>query len=286
MMNIKENEIATLVNSVLEDYQEYPVLLDKELESNIAYLKTLRESYIRTVQDIVEITQSSSRQNLKILEIGSFYGLVSICLSQLGYQVTATDIPDFIFNDSLQKKLSKNNISSFGCDLSQLEFPCKTEEFDIVIMCEVLEHLNFNPLPLIKEINRIVKPNGLFYLSLPNITSLKNRIRLLTGHSIHNPIEHYIWQLNPESTMKIGIHWREYTTNEIREMLDLLGFYVDKQYYFDWFDQVSVFQRTSMISMIKFLLKKVVYKIFPSLKENQTTLARKVKDVKNLFINF
>ena len=31
-----------------------------------------------------------------------------------------------------------------------------------VIMCEVLEHLNFNPFPLLKEINRILSVGGVF----------------------------------------------------------------------------------------------------------------------------
>jgi hypothetical protein len=58
----------------------------------------------------------------------------------------------------------------------------RTSALIAIVMCEVLEHLNFNPLPLIKEINRVGKPNSLFYLSLPNQAYYRNRLKLLFGY--------------------------------------------------------------------------------------------------------
>jgi 2-polyprenyl-3-methyl-5-hydroxy-6-metoxy-1,4-benzoquinol methylase len=274
-------DFEKLVDEVLEEYKTEPVQLSaNETDSSaVTYLKILRSSYVRTLEDIAEWTEKSGLDKVKILEIGSFTGFVSICLSRLGYEVVATDISDFIDNECVQKKFAANNITSFGHDLKEPKIPVSNHEYHVVIMCEVLEHLNFNPLPLLQEINRIIKNDGLFYLSLPNIASLKNRLSLLKGRSIHNPVQHLIWQLDPGNTMKIGLHWREYTLEEIDEILKLLGFVPEKHYYFDWFDKVTIQDKKPLLSSLKFPFKKALYYFCPDLKENQTVLAKKVKDV-------
>jgi SAM-dependent methyltransferase len=99
-------------------------------------------------------------------------------------------------------------------------------------MCETLEHLNFNPLPLLGSIRRILAPGGIFYVAMPNQTSLRNRLRLALGKSIHNPISDYVAQLDPTKNMVAGLHWREYTLAETIEMLERTGFKPVKNYYF------------------------------------------------------
>jgi hypothetical protein len=99
-------------------------------------------------------------------------------------------------------------------------------------MCETLEHLNFNPLPVLFEINRVLKINGIFYLSLPNLAKGRNRINMLLGRSINNPINDYFAQLGRKGNMIVGIHWREYTAKEVKEMLEKLGFEVHKHYLY------------------------------------------------------
>ena len=66
-------------------------------------------------------------------------------------------------------------------------------------MCETLEHLNFNPLPVIQEIHRVLKRGGLFYCALPNIASRGNRLKLLEGKSIHNPIAEFLNSCGPRA---------------------------------------------------------------------------------------
>ncbi len=157
--------------------------------------------------------------------------MVSISLSKIGFRITATDIEEFISCKNLQRKFDKHGVDYIACNLRDYKLPFNDEEYDVVIMCEVLEHLNFNPLPLIKEINRITKPNGLIYLTLPNIARLDNRLKLLSGKSIHNPINDFFAQLDTKGNMIVGLHWREYTTNEIKEILEQMDFEVINQKY-------------------------------------------------------
>jgi ubiquinone/menaquinone biosynthesis C-methylase UbiE len=45
--------------------------------------------------------------------------------------------------------------------------PLKDNSFDLVLLFEVLEH-SINPTAVIKEIHRVLKPEGLLYLTVPN----------------------------------------------------------------------------------------------------------------------
>ena len=65
----------------------------------------------------------------------------------------------------------------------------------MIIMCEVLEHLNFNPLPLLKEINRIGAPGSIFYVSMPNATSIYHRLAVVTGHAGGVQVSEFFEQL-------------------------------------------------------------------------------------------
>lgn len=61
--------------------------------------------------------------------------------------------------------------------------------------------------------------------------------------------------------MIVGIHWREYTAAELRELLGLSGFTIVSHKFFTT-------HRASLPA-------RFVYELFPRLRPNQTLLARK-----------
>lgn len=67
--------------------------------------------------------------------------------------------------------------------------PYKDSEFDIITASEVIEHLH-NPRNLVRESYKLLKPDGLFILTTPNILNLKSRLRyLFTGfYNLFGPI--------------------------------------------------------------------------------------------------
>ena len=229
------------------------------------YLEGHRHEYVRTVQDVVRARPVCDGRP-RVLEIGAFFGVVSIALSRLGYDVTAADIPEFIEIPEQVARYARDGVTTKGLRLEELRLPIEDENFDVVIMCEVLEHLNFNPLPLLKEINRILVPGGIFYLSLPNFARTKNRMLVLRGRAPGIEVEEFFDQLNPAHPLVANGHWREYTMGEIRKMLEPLGFKIDRHYYFS-------FGETQQGGSIRKGLGRLFYRMFPSLKENQTAIA-------------
>lgn len=67
-----------------------------------------------------------------------------------------------------------------GIDLMKL-LPYESESFDLVILSEVIEHLE-NFTPIIREIGRVLRPGGHFVMSTPNMARLHSRFQFfLTG---------------------------------------------------------------------------------------------------------
>ena len=263
-----EIEYVNLVNEVIADIGDFDLIVNEETNPinrpTSKYLNDHRHEYIRTVQDVAQYLPHGAR----VLEIGAFFGTVSISLSRLGFELTASDIPEYMSLPEQKARFSQYGVHTASIRLQDYTLPFKDNSFDAVIMCEVLEHLNFNPLPLLKDINRILSNRGLLYLSLPNLAKISNRLSLLRGQSIQVSVESFFKQLDPDEPEIANGHWREYTMKDIQIMLTKLGFSIDSQYYF------SLSECQNNKSLRK-RLGRAFYKIFPQFKENQTTLAIK-----------
>lgn len=239
------------------------------------YVDRMSHSFYRTIGDIVEYFKKKGINDfteINILEIGAYRGIVSITLAKLGFNVTITELPEFLEDDRLLKEYEENNISYHSVNLKDYTLPFQDKLFDVVIMCETLEHLNFNPLPVLNEINRVIKQEGIIYLSLPNISSIYNRVDLILGKPIYTSIDDFFRQLDGSKSMIVGIHWREYSKSEIKIMLERLGFKIEQHYYYSKYDTMPLTQLG-----IKNWLKKLLFFFSTSLKENQTAIASKRK---------
>lgn len=258
-------EAIRVLDITIEEYRVDPVdlLHTGDADGEYVYLTNARRSYERTIRDVLTlfISRAEGKKTFKILEIGSFLGSVSIALARLGFSVTVLDIPEFMTNIRLQERYRRYGVNALSVNLQHSSIPSTSGEYDLVIMCETLEHFNFNPIPVLLEVGRVLTPNGFLYLSLPNLTSLVNRVKLLCGQSIHNPINDFFAQMQQDCNMIVGIHWREYTKCEIEELLKITGFTIDSHYYFT--NTESIFPA------------RLLYAILPALRPNQTVIARR-----------
>jgi SAM-dependent methyltransferase len=128
--------------------------------------------------------------------------------------------------NELYQKYNVHPTSGYLNDVWQNGLPYPDNHFDAVILSEVIEHLNFNPLPVLQEINRILKKDGILYVTTPNQVNLINRIKIIMGRSIRNSISDSVTQLDQTKHTICGIHWREYTLEELIQLLEITGFTV------------------------------------------------------------
>ncbi len=103
-------------------------------------------------------------------------------------------------------------------DVERQRFPYEDNSFDLVSCFEVLEHLKFTPIPMLKEIKRVLKPAGNLILTTPNINSARSTVKMLCGWP---PQECPYYHDLPGYGV---VHPKEYTTAEVEDLLTSLGF--------------------------------------------------------------
>lgn len=270
-MDDLEKTAAGAVDRAIAELHDFHLLISDSVDpgSHRDYVQRHRHEYVRTVRDVLKHRPVGDGQ-VKVLEIGAFFGVVCMALASLGYSVTAADIPEYIELPEQIERYRKFGIQTKGVRLEEFVLPFADEQFDIVIMCEVLEHLNFNPLPLLKEINRIGRPASIFYVSMPNAGSVYNRLAVLRGNASGVQISEFFEQLDPSNSLVANGHWREYTMAETRRLLEPLGYRIVEQYGFS-------LGETQAPSGFKSRIARRFFRAFPFLKENQTTVALREK---------
>jgi SAM-dependent methyltransferase len=103
-------------------------------------------------------------------------------------------------------------------------FPYDDASFDGVLFCEVIEHLQMNPLRALREIWRVLKPGGWLILTTPNIARMANVHRIVAGLNIHDPYSAY----GP-----YGRHNREFSVGELNSLMPFCGFDPDQMFTSD-----------------------------------------------------
>ena len=102
-------------------------------------------------------------EGIRILDIGSGRLTLSSIFSNLGSSVVAFDRPEVFDDKYLRKRANCNRVDLVGSTIEPgrtYQLPFKSNSFEIVMMTEVFEDLNFTPFFLLKEIWRILKDGG------------------------------------------------------------------------------------------------------------------------------
>lgn len=129
----------------------------------------------------------------------------------------------------LAQHAMKHDLFNVECDL----LPYPDNHFDVILFCEVLEHMTNDPLAALMEIRRVLKPGGQLVLTTPNIACANNLMKIAQGKNINDRYSAY----GP-----YGRHNREYTASEVSALLVQTGFTVSTQ-----FTANVLFRRTSQL---------------------------------------
>jgi SAM-dependent methyltransferase len=100
-------------------------------------------------------------------------------------------------------------------------FPFDDGTFDTVLFCEILEHLLMNPVAVLAEIRRVLKPGGFLVLTTPNVNRVENVLQMVGGRNVFDQYSGF----GP-----YGRHNREYTLSELTALLEFAGFEVETSF--------------------------------------------------------
>lgn len=152
-------------------------------DGNNVYHSTHKRRYARTLDVLFDGKTPVEGANL--LEIATS-AVLPVAIYDMGVDVDIT-VTHF---DLAQKKSGKYTVAhadksyelpAYFLDLETQKLPAKDNTFDTVLCCEVLEHLDVDPMFMLAELNRVLKPGGRLILTTPNITSTHGLFKMLRG---------------------------------------------------------------------------------------------------------
>jgi len=132
----------------------------------------------------------------KILDIGCGSGDFLLRMKEKGWDAYGVDTSKeacYLAREKLKEKV-------YNCELEQCCFP--NNHFDIVTLWHVLEHVP-NPNHMLKEINRILKSDGILILEVPNIGNLG--FKLTKEYCFALDVPRHLYHFSPETLEDILI---------------------------------------------------------------------------------
>jgi SAM-dependent methyltransferase len=131
---------------------------------------------------------------------------------------------DVVYTDRSNGEPARVSFAFDHFNIETAKFPYADASFDIVFFCEIIEHLLMDPLHVLREIFRVLRPGGSLILTTPNVARLENVARLISGANIYDPYSGY----GP-----YGRHNREYNRHELHLLLRYAGFQPEVSYTAD-----------------------------------------------------
>jgi glycosyltransferase involved in cell wall biosynthesis/SAM-dependent methyltransferase len=186
------------------------------------YLETHQTRLVKTL----EITPPGGPCD-RILEMGAYLQITPALKTKLGYG----DVRGCYYGKlgrTDHRVVESAEGETFGCQIDHFDaekdpFPYPNGHFSTVLCCELIEHLFEDPMHLMSEVNRILKPGGHLVLTTPNVAALRGISAILQGY---HPGFFHAYIKPAESGEVDARHNREYTPREIHQLLDNSGFEV------------------------------------------------------------
>ena len=183
---------------------------------------------------IALIKERVDLKNADVLDIGFGVGGFLLALAQQSKTVTGVDISlDIIKNMENRLKLHKINNTRLLHE-SAVDLPFEKSTFDLIILNGVLEYTakgqrgepRETHIKVLRQIKRLLRPGGLFYLGIENRYYLK----FLLGHRDHyemrfsNVLPRKLSKFISKNILKNEVRNHIYSYNEYVELLGDAGF--------------------------------------------------------------
>ena len=150
-------------------------LVQSFYESHHKEGQRLNQSFLESIRG--QLFSDWIGKNKKVLDLGGRDGVLTKYFIKKN-NVTLVDIDE----NALQFAKKNYQVETIKVDLNQ-SLPFQDNNFDVVVMAEVLEHLPYPNITL-GEIKRVLKTNGEFIGNLPLAYHLKDRWQIIRGRKL------------------------------------------------------------------------------------------------------
>lgn len=142
-------------------------------------------------------------------------------LASVGYKCVAMDDLDDVWH---KRSKAREAILDFAKDMNvdfivtNGEIPVSGQQFDMIMLHHVLEHLHDSPRYLLITLIERLRDGGYLFISVPNHVNLRKRFAVLLGKTSLPAYNHYYWYPGPWRG-----HVREYTKGDCIALAEALG---------------------------------------------------------------
>ena len=125
--------------------------------------------------DIVDVVTQTSPRELLDIGCGSGY-LAKLLKTRLpGLSVDGIDI------SAAALERAKDHLGQWWqCNIDEVDLPVESNRYDTAVCVEVIEHL-YDPDHALREIYRILRPDGCAVITVPNLAFWRFRVDLFRG---------------------------------------------------------------------------------------------------------
>lgn len=238
--------IANVSTQHVEQIAETNALKQEELD----YLRYHKERIAFNVKIVSEVLERAGAESPRLLDVGPHIQ-TTVLNECVGSEVVINTL-----GWKNERLVSESDFRQhFEFDLNNADTEAlwpETEQHDVVVMAEVIEHLHTAPSLVINFLKEYVAPGGYLIIQTPNAVDAKKRLQMLRGEQPYEQIQ--------EDLSNPG-HFREYTKTELREYVEGEGLDVEDIWYCDYWPQSG--------------LRRLLELAVPSLRRGITLFARK-----------
>jgi len=186
------------------------------------YLAASMWRYAVTVDRLERASRQPLRQ-ARIIDVGAYPGHLAAYLSQAhGAHVTAVTL---MTSADFETRMRGAGVTVARRDVECDALPADAGAIDLVLCCELIEHLDGDVRHLLREARRVVHIDGGFLLTTPNHASIEHRWALLRGRSVYPPLDLPDYPFYAGAGTRNPMrHVREFTVVEIGSLLREAGF--------------------------------------------------------------
>lgn len=187
--------------------------------ASAAYFQEHKQRMVRTLS-LVPPGHAHSRA----LELGSYLQMAATLHSVLGYGTV--NAAYYAPAPGRDRKTLSTPAGAYTAEIDLFDaeshpFPYADSSLDVVLCCELIEHLIHDPMHMLLESWRVLAHDGLLLITTPNVASLTSVWAALEGK--RNP---QVFSRYPAITNADTPHVREYTPQELDAALRAAGFEV------------------------------------------------------------
>lgn len=157
------------------------------------------------------------------IDVGAYPGhLAAYLSSEHGARLTAVTL---ITSAGFETRMRNAGVTIEVCDVEREALTAGTGTADLVLCCELIEHLDGDVSHMLREARRVLHEDGAFLLTTPNHASIEHRWALLRGRSVYPPLDLRDYPFYAGAGVRNPMrHVREFTVAEIAGLLRDAGF--------------------------------------------------------------